>query len=79
MKQIKVRCIESFQVFNHDGTQLFCEVNEGEVLTAQLHEESEEYCTLDARDLCVGHLDFYGKLILDDCFELAPKEGADTE
>ncbi|MNB92480.1 hypothetical protein D3C75_395840 [compost metagenome] len=81
MKQIKVRCIESFQEFNHDGTQLLCEVNDGEELIAELHEESEEYYAMDSegREVCVGYLNPLGTLkLFEDSFELVG-EGADTE
>ncbi|WP_433748267.1 hypothetical protein [Paenibacillus amylolyticus] len=78
MKQIKARCIDGFQEFNQG--QLTCEVNDGEELVAELHEESEEYFSTDSkgREVYVGCLDMNGTLELDDCFELV-EEGADTE
>jgi hypothetical protein len=77
MKQIKVRCIESVQHFF--GRILLCDVKEGDELTADLYEETEEYFATDSqgRELYVGCLDMDGKLVLQD-FELV-EEGADTE
>lgn len=79
MKQIKVRCIDSFQEFNQG--KLTCEVNDGEELVADLHEESEEYYAMDGqgREVCVGYLNSLGTLkLFEDSFELV-EEGADTE
>ncbi|SLJ98263.1 MULTISPECIES: hypothetical protein [unclassified Paenibacillus] len=75
MKQIKVRCTDPFQAFS--GTNLLYEVKEGEELTADLYEETEEYFATDSqgREVYVGCLDMDGNLVLQD-FELV-EEGAD--
>ncbi|WP_315793209.1 hypothetical protein [Paenibacillus sp. BIC5C1] len=80
MKQIKVRCTDSFEEFNLGNGRLVCAVNYGEELVADLHKESEEYYSTDSqgREVYVGCLDMNGTLELDDCFELV-EEGADTE
>ncbi|WP_091016036.1 hypothetical protein [Paenibacillus amylolyticus] len=81
MKQIKVRCIDSFEEFNIDNGRLICAVNVGEELVADLHEESEEYYAMDSegREVCVGYLNSLGTLkLFEDSFELV-EEGADTE
>lgn len=77
MKQIKVRCIDSFEEF--DNGRLICAVNDGEELVAELHEESEEYYALDSegRKACVGYLTPLGTLkLFEESFELV-EEGAD--
>lgn len=78
MKQIKVRCMNGYKEFTRG--KLTCEVNEGEELVAELHKESGEYFAADGkgREVYVGCLDSYGKLVLDYDFELVG-EGADTE
>ncbi|MEK4427656.1 hypothetical protein MHB54_00200 [Paenibacillus sp. FSL M7-0802] len=70
MKQINVRCTESFQEFNRGN--LICEVYEGEVLLADLYIESEEYFATDSkgREVYVGKINFNRKIELEDCFEL---------
>ncbi|MGE6578993.1 hypothetical protein ACQKFM_29230 [Paenibacillus xylanexedens] len=75
MKQIKVRCTDPFQAFS--GTNLLYEVKEGDELTADLYEETEEYFATDSqgREVYVGCLDMDGNLVLQD-FELV-EEGAD--
>ncbi|MGR6546296.1 hypothetical protein [Paenibacillus tundrae] len=75
MKQIKVRCTDPFQAFS--GTNLLYEVKEGDELTADLYEETEEYFATDnqGREVYVGCLDMDGNLVLQD-FELV-EEGAD--
>lgn len=71
-KQIKVRAIEGFQMFNHDETILEAEVDEGDELVAELYEETEEYFAKDSRgrEVYVGELDASGQLQLEDCFVL---------
>ncbi|MEK3776654.1 hypothetical protein MHB85_19330 [Paenibacillus sp. FSL K6-4396] len=75
MKQIKVRCTDPFQAFS--GTNLLYEVKEGDELTADLYEETEEYFATDSqgREVYVGCLDMDGNLVLSE-FELV-EEGAD--
>lgn len=75
MKQINVRCTDPFQAFS--GTNLLYEVKEGDELTAELYEETEEYYATDSqgREVYVGCLDMDGNLVLSE-FELV-EEGAD--
>ncbi|MCP1134358.1 hypothetical protein NKT34_13720 [Paenibacillus polysaccharolyticus] len=77
MKQIKVRCRDLLTVFNFENEQV-AEINEGEILEAELHEESEEYYATDSngREVYVGCLNVDGVLELDESFELV-EEGAD--
>lgn len=79
MKQIKVRCIHSFEEINIGNGQAVCEVNYGEELVATLNDESEEYFATDSQggEVYVGCLDMNGTLELDDCFEFVVEEGAD--
>ncbi|WP_103111012.1 hypothetical protein [Brevibacillus reuszeri] len=72
MQHIMVRAIESFTVYNHDGTILEGEVDEGQEFVANLHEETEEYFTKDkyGREIYVGELDRSGALQLDEAFEI---------
>ncbi|MCR8983208.1 hypothetical protein [Brevibacillus laterosporus] len=71
-KQIKVRAIESFEVYSFNDSELLGKIDEGEELIADLHEETEEYFTNDkeGREVYVGELDSSGQLQLEDCFVL---------
>jgi hypothetical protein len=77
MKEIKARCIETFQ--RTSGEERLCEVSEGEELVAVLHEESEEYFAKDSkgRKVYVGCLNANGELVLK-YFELVG-EGVDKQ
>ncbi|MBG9772399.1 hypothetical protein [Brevibacillus laterosporus] len=71
-KQIKVRAIESFEVYSFNDRELLGKIDEGEEFIADLHEETEEYFTNDkeGREVYVGELDTSGQLQLEDCFVL---------
>lgn len=70
LKQIMVRCTESFQEFNRGN--ITCEVHEDEEFLAELYEEAEEYFATDSkgRDVYIGKINFNGEIELEDCFEL---------
>ncbi|WP_409177475.1 hypothetical protein [Brevibacillus fortis] len=71
-KQIKVRAIESFEVYSLEDSELLGEIVEGEELIADLHEESKEYFAKDkeGREVYVGELDATSQLQLENCFVL---------
>ncbi|MEZ2660518.1 hypothetical protein [Aneurinibacillus aneurinilyticus] len=71
-KEITVRAKMGFELFNHDHTKLLAEVHEGDIHTANLYEESEEYFSKDreGREFKVGELDMAGNLKLEEDFEL---------
>lgn len=70
-KHIKVKAIESFEVYNHNRT-LSSKVDEWERFTATLDEESGEYFAQDfeGREVYVGCIDADGNLVLDESFVL---------
>ena len=70
--KIEVKVVEGFCEYNHNGTVLICDVNEGDVITATLNEATDEYFGEDmhGRKVYVGELDFEGNLHLSEGFEL---------
>ncbi|MCV4233331.1 hypothetical protein OHJ21_19290 [Virgibacillus sp. LDC1] len=72
-KQIKVKAIEEFKVYNHDQSILLNQVYEGEEFEATLDEESGEYYSNDSegRTLYIGNINMInGNLEFDESFVL---------
>lgn len=80
-KQIKVRAIEEFEVYNHDQSILLNKVYEDEEFVATFDEESGEYYSNDSegRTLYIGSINVInGVLELDESFVLIGP-GEETE
>ncbi|MNW46851.1 hypothetical protein D3C74_241650 [compost metagenome] len=73
---IKIRVIDAFTEYNHDKSIVLSEVDEGELLLAELHPDSEEYFAKDkkGREVYIGRLNPTGGLELDEGFELITKQ-----
>jgi hypothetical protein len=71
-KQIKVRAIEEFEVYNHDQSILLNKVYEDEEFVATFDEESGEYYSNDSggRTVYIGTFNIGGHLELDESFVL---------
>lgn len=71
MKIIKVRVLEDAKEFD-DLDEIIAEVKKGEILEANLHEETEEYFAEDSqgREWYEGELDVLGNLKLSYGLEL---------
>lgn len=80
-KQIKVKAIEEFEVYNHDQSILLNRVYEGEEFEATFDEECGEYHSNDSegRELYIGTIDINGNLELDESFVLLGPEEGTTE
>ncbi|MGG3307340.1 hypothetical protein ABER23_07925 [Paenibacillus lautus] len=71
-KQIKVKAIEGFEVYNHDQSNLLNRVCEGEEFEATFDEVSGEYYSNDSegREVYIGTFNTGGHLELDESFVL---------
>jgi hypothetical protein len=70
-KNIKVRCMSEFKIYNHDESELIAEVEEKEYI-AELYKETDEYFAKDSegREFFVGEINIDEQLILVEDFEL---------